>query len=68
METYSYELDTTFTLIDEMLYELIDNEWEPIDWVILAEDRRMYDLHIDVLKALIDPIWTNSVASTLPLQ
>jgi hypothetical protein len=56
METYSYELDTTFTLIDEMLYELIDNEWEPIDWVILAEDRRMYDLHIDVLKALIDPI------------
>jgi len=68
METYSYELDTTFTLIDEMLYELIDNEWEPIDWVILAEDRRMYDLHIDVLKALIDPIWTNNAASTLPLQ
>ena len=67
METYSYELDTTFTLIDEMLYELIDNEWEPIDWVILAEDRRMYDLHIDVLKALIDPIWTNNAASTLPL-
>jgi hypothetical protein len=28
----------------------------------------MYDLHIDVLKALIDPIWTNSTASALPLQ
>ena len=54
METHSYELDTTFTLIDEMLYELIDDEWEPIDWEILAEDPKMYDLHVDVLKTLID--------------
>ena len=57
METYSYELDTTFTLIDENLYELVDDEWEPIDWEILSEDTRMYDLHIEVLKLSLIHIW-----------
>lgn len=27
----------TYTAIDNDLYELVDDEWEPIDWDIAAE-------------------------------
>ena len=32
-EYYSEKYDVTFSLIDGDLYELVDDEWEPVDGI-----------------------------------
>ncbi len=50
---YSKELDTTFCLIDDELYELNDeDEFEPVDWEIVEEDASMVTLY----KAVVEEI------------
>ena len=51
-EYYSDKYDTTFTVIGSDLYELVDDEWEPIDWDIIEEDEEMYKDYKDISDTL----------------
>ena len=51
-EFYSDKYDVTFTIIGGDLYELIDDEWEPIDWDIVEEDEEMAEDYRNVVNTL----------------
>ena len=42
----------TFTAIDSELYQLVDDEWEPIDWDIESEDPEIESRLINYLQQL----------------
>ena len=44
-EYFCPETETTFTVLFDNLYELNveEDEWEPVDWDIIAEDEIMND-------------------------
>ena len=52
-EFYSEKYDVTFTIIGDDLYELIDDEWEPIDWDIVEEDEEMAEDYHNVTAELL---------------
>lgn len=55
-EYYSQKYDVTFTLISGDLYTLVDDEWEPVDWDIVGEDKEMDSDYHDIMTMINDEL------------
>ena len=52
-EFYYEKYDVTFGVIGDDVYELIDGEWEPIDWDLVEEDEEMAEDYHNVTADLL---------------
>ena len=57
-EFYFLKYNTRFGLIDDELYELDEdeNEWEPVDWDIIAEDDGLLQDYRWIHRQLLDQL------------
>ena len=64
-EYYSELFETLFSLQDGVMYELDeDDEWEPVDWVIVREDPMLTRNYFYILEQLQEEALTSSRSSS----